>query len=474
MEKFTDRLLNIFVEQVNLIVKMPIHSQLFDDKLTDETRARLLGPHLAVRAVHDRLMDRLLRRPMDEAERKIILFFYDLNRRSEWSFNEQIGSVESIEPVESRIGERYTAFMTYVVEHGSLEMAVMALLPRLLTRRSVYVACIGLHVLTSLTGMDNRGFFDLVNIWADKLDWQGRQRMERIFSRAMMFEYGMNLYVCEGEAADYGFLDVGYARVLAVSGSDSGGGAGAQADIKTIQATGGYAASALAAVTVQNTVGVSSVYALDADLVVRQIEAVLTDIGADAVKIGMLSSATIVAAVARALRAFDARNIVLDPVMISTSGHRLIEDDAIEMLCRELCPMATLITPNIPEAEVLTGRTIATEQDVAEAGEMLGLRFGTSVLVKAGHLESGYQLTDYLFDINSRTLTAYRSERINTPNTHGTGCTLSSAIASYLAQGLPLAEAVAHAKAYLDRALQVGSFFTIGSGHGPVGHSLEI
>ncbi len=261
-----------------------------------------------------------------------------------------------------------------------------------------------------------------------------------------------------------------YHRVLTIAGSDSGGGAGIQADIKTISALGCYAASAITAITVQNTLGVEGVHAVPVPIVEGQIEAVLSDIGADAVKIGMLQSAEIVGCIARKIREHGIRNVVLDPVMVSTSGHRLIEEEAIDALCRELIPLARVITPNIPEAEILLGgQQLANQQSLPEAARQLAKRFGVSVLLKAGHLTEE-RLVDYFYDAELDEMSELPSVRIHTRNTHGTGCTMSSAFASLLAQGKSLKEAAAGAKDYINNAIIAGADYEIGHGHGPVDH----
>ena len=261
-----------------------------------------------------------------------------------------------------------------------------------------------------------------------------------------------------------------YSRVLTIAGSDSGGGAGIQADIKTISALGGYAASAITAITVQNTLGVSDVYPVPEDIVEAQTTAVLDDIGADAVKIGMLHSSAIVSRIASTLRRYSIHNIVLDPVMVSTSGHRLIEDSAVESLVTELIPLARVITPNIPEAEILLGGTILSNQtSLPEAAMALARKTGVSVLLKAGHLSED-KLVDYFYDAEQQTLVELPSYRINTMNTHGTGCTMSSALATLLAKGCSLQEAARGAKDYIDGAIRSGAQYEIGHGHGPVDH----
>ena len=270
-----------------------------------------------------------------------------------------------------------------------------------------------------------------------------------------------------------------YTRVLTIAGSDSGGGAGVQADIKTISALGCYAASAITAITVQNTLGVSAVHPVPTDIVEGQIRAVLDDIGADAVKIGMLQSSEITERIATILGKYAIRNIVLDPVMVSTSGHRLIEPEAVEALKSCLMPLARVITPNIPEAEILLGgRRISNQAGLPDAAFELSRLTGTSVLLKAGHLapdprsgEAGTMvLTDYFYDAEKDELIELPSGAVSTVNTHGTGCTMSSAFAAHLAKGCSLQDAARGAKAYIAGAIADGAAYEIGHGHGPVNH----
>ena len=260
-----------------------------------------------------------------------------------------------------------------------------------------------------------------------------------------------------------------YRRVLTIAGSDSGGGAGIQADIKAISAMGCFAASAITAVTVQNTVGVQAVHPMPLDILEGQIDCVLSDIGADAIKIGMLHSAEVVEVVARMLEKYGIRNVVLDPVMVSTSGHRLIEESAIEVITKRLVPLARVITPNIPEAEILSGRKIENEEDFPEVAKMLSFGNKVSVLLKAGHL-TGDDLVDYFYNAENGEVTLLPSKRVYTKNTHGTGCTLSSAFAAALARGEELSTASASAKKYIEQAIISGAEYTIGHGHGPVNH----
>ena len=260
-----------------------------------------------------------------------------------------------------------------------------------------------------------------------------------------------------------------YNRVLTIAGSDSGGGAGIQADIKAISAMGCYAASAITAVTVQNTIGVQAVHPIPLDILEGQIDAVLSDIGADAVKIGMLYSAEVVTLVARMIEKYGIRNLVLDPVMVSTSGHRLIEETAIEVIKEKLMPLTRVLTPNVPEAEMFIGRKISGEEDFPEVARELAEKYGISVFLKAGHL-TGDTLTDYFHNSEDGSTTLLPSKRVYTQNTHGTGCTLSSAIAAALAKGEDLSTAAKSAKSYLEQAIISGAEYEIGHGHGPVNH----
>ena len=261
-----------------------------------------------------------------------------------------------------------------------------------------------------------------------------------------------------------------YRKVLSIAGSDSGGGAGIQADIKTISACGCYAATAITAITVQNTLGVQAVHAVPTEILRGQIDAVLSDIGADAVKIGMLHSSEVVRLVREMLIRFKAGNIVLDPVMVSTSGHRLIEEDAIASLRTELLPLARVITPNIPEAEILLGgRKLSFQSELPDAARELAESSGASVLLKAGHL-SEEDLSDIFYDLEDGKCYSLTSKRIHTKNTHGTGCTMSSAFASMLAKGMSLPDAAKAAKDFINGAILSGKDYEIGHGFGPVNH----
>lgn len=261
-----------------------------------------------------------------------------------------------------------------------------------------------------------------------------------------------------------------YPRVLTIAGSDSGGGAGIQADIKTISANGCYAASAITAITVQNTLGVTGVHAVPVETIEQQIEAVISDIGVDAIKIGMMHSSEVVQGVSRQLDKFGVKNVVVDPVMVSTSGHRLIEEEAIASLMADLLPRARVITPNIPEAEILLGGVkLERQSELPEAARALAEKSNTSVLLKAGHLTED-KLVDIFYDVEDGKLYELPSVRVYTKNTHGTGCTMSSALASHLALGKSLPEAAAAAKQYINDAIVAGKDYEIGHGFGPVKH----
>lgn len=260
-----------------------------------------------------------------------------------------------------------------------------------------------------------------------------------------------------------------YNKVLTIAGSDSGGGAGIQADIKAISAMGCFASSAITAITAQNTLGVDAVHPVPLDILAAQIDAVLSDIGTDAIKIGMLHSAEVVSLVADKIEQYGITNVVLDPVMVSTSGHKLIEDNAIEIMKNRLIPLARVITPNIPEAEILSGYTITAQQEFPQIATLLSHNNSTSVLLKAGHL-NGDTLTDYFYNAEDGIMTLLPSKRVDTRNTHGTGCTLSSALAAALARGESLTEAAISAKRYIEQAIITGAKYDIGHGHGPVNH----
>jgi len=253
-------------------------------------------------------------------------------------------------------------------------------------------------------------------------------------------------------------------RVLIIAGSDSGGGAGVQADIKTVTALGGYAATAITAITVQNTLGVTGVHPIPLEIVAAQARAVLSDIGADAIKTGMLGDAAIVELVATLL---DEAKVpaVIDPVMIAKGGASLLAREAVAAVRAQLIPRASLLTPNAPEAEALTGIAVATTDDLRRAGEALLAAGARAVLMKGGHVP-GERVVDVLMTADGETV--FEGERIETRHTHGTGCTLASACATGLAQGLPLAAAVARAWDYVHEAMLRAPGF--GAGHGPLDH----
>ena len=260
-----------------------------------------------------------------------------------------------------------------------------------------------------------------------------------------------------------------YKVALSIAGSDPSGGAGLQADLKTFSACGCYGATAVVAVVDENTVGVTGVFPIPVDFVAGQIRSVLDDLGADAVKIGMLHSAELIIAVKDTLSGYDIRNIVLDPVMVATSGDPLLQADAVDTLKSVLVPYARVITPNIPEAEILLGEKISFQSELPECARRLSQNGNVSVLLKAGHL-SDEELTDVFYNAETGTLTELKSRRVNTQNTHGTGCTLSSAVASFLAQDFSLDDAVRNAKEYIAGAIEAGADYRIGHGHGPVHH----
>jgi len=255
---------------------------------------------------------------------------------------------------------------------------------------------------------------------------------------------------------------------LTVAGSDSGGGAGIQADLKTFAAWGVYGTSALTAITAQNSMAVTAVHEIPTEVIAAQIEAVMSDIGADAVKTGMLSSSAIVEVVANELRRHRVDRLVVDPVMVSKSGDSLLREEAVEALRTQLLPLALVVTPNIPEAEVLTGMTIASQEDMCRAAEMIAGLGARCVVVKGGHLAG--PATDLFYDgSHFQTFTA---PRIDTLNTHGTGCTFASAVAAGLAREMGVLDAVAQAKEYVTEAIRRS--FPIGQGHGALNHFFKL
>lgn len=256
-------------------------------------------------------------------------------------------------------------------------------------------------------------------------------------------------------------------KVLTIAGSDCSGGAGIQADIKTISAHGMYAMSVITALTAQNTKGVSGILDVSPEFVGKQLDAVFTDIRPDAVKIGMVSSPEIIHVIVNKLKEYHVKNIVVDPVMISTSGSKLLADEAVEALAAELFPLSDLITPNIPEAETLCALSIDCKEKMLQAAEFIYARFG-GVLIKGGHF-FGNAADDLLYI--EETPYWYHEERLDNPNTHGTGCTLSSAIACGLAAGLTLPDAVRQAKKYLTGAIRAN--LNLGKGRGPLNHMYQ-
>jgi hydroxymethylpyrimidine/phosphomethylpyrimidine kinase len=255
---------------------------------------------------------------------------------------------------------------------------------------------------------------------------------------------------------------------VTVAGSDSGGGAGIQADLKTFSALGVYGASVITALTAQNTKGVTAIHDVPAEFVAAQIDAVFSDLDVSAVKIGMVSQRGVIETIAAGLARWRQSRVVLDPVMIATSGDKLLAPDAVDVLRRVLMPLALVVTPNLPEAAALLDAPVAhTETAMREQGERLLALGARAVLIKGGHAD-GAESVDLL--IEPTAVTRLAADRIATANTHGTGCTLSSAVAAGLAKGLPLAEAVRAAKTYVTEALAAASRIKIGSGHGPVHH----
>lgn len=260
-----------------------------------------------------------------------------------------------------------------------------------------------------------------------------------------------------------------YPVVLSIAGSDCSAGAGIQADLKSAAACGAYCLTAITAVTAQNTQGVRGIEIVSDDMIRAQLNALTDDIAVDAVKLGMLPSAGAVELSAETIERWGCGSVVLDPVMVSTSGHMLVAPEVAQRIVERLLPLALLATPNIPEAEFISGERIVSEADFGKAArrfEALGCR---ALLLKGGHLKQA-ELTDTLFDFRTGETRKFTFPKTDTPNTHGTGCSLSSAIAALLAQGSPLTEAVERAEAYLHRALEAGAAYALGSGHGPIDH----
>ncbi len=255
---------------------------------------------------------------------------------------------------------------------------------------------------------------------------------------------------------------------LTIAGSDCSGGAGIQADIKTMTCNGVYAMSAVTALTAQNTTGVSGIMEVTPEFLGKQLDSIFSDIYPDAVKIGMVSSRELIEVIADKLKEYQAKNVVLDPVMVATSGARLISEDAIDALTGKLIPLANVVTPNIPEAEVLSGMKILSPEDMEKAAELISSRYDCAVLLKGGHKLN--DANDLLCSSDGKEW--YRGVRIDNPNTHGTGCTLSSAIAANLAKGFSMNEAVELAKKYISGAL--AAMLDLGKGSGPMNHMFAI
>ena len=255
---------------------------------------------------------------------------------------------------------------------------------------------------------------------------------------------------------------------LTIAGSDSSGGAGIQADIKTMTANGVFAMSAITALTAQNTTGVTDIFETTPHFLAEQLDAVFTDIYPDAVKIGMVSSAELIGTIADKLQEYSARHIVVDPVMVATSGSKLLRDDAVDALTARLLPMAEVLTPNIPEAEILSGMSIKNAADMEKAAQTISEKYGCAVLCKGGHQIN--DADDLLWRSDAGKW--FRGRRIDNPNTHGTGCTLSSAIASNLAKGYDLDTSVERAKAYISGAL--AAMLDLGHGSGPMDHMFAL
>ena len=260
-----------------------------------------------------------------------------------------------------------------------------------------------------------------------------------------------------------------YQRALTIAGSDSGGGAGIQADLKTFSALGCYGMSVITAITAQNTIAVTDIHPVPPECIALQIDAVLDDIGADVVKIGMLHSSQVISIVADRLSKYECGNIVLDPVMVAKSGDHLLMDEAVRTLKSRLLPMAAVVTPTLPEASVILGTEVTTQDQMGDACRELCRLGCRTVFLKGGHL-TGKTCVDVLFDGQTGTLLEFESVRIDTVNSHGTGCTISSAIAAFLARGFGMPEAVGKAKKFIDEALRTGARMKVGHGHGPVHH----
>ena len=257
--------------------------------------------------------------------------------------------------------------------------------------------------------------------------------------------------------------------VLSIAGSDSSGGAGIQADIKAISALGSFAASAITSVTAQNTQGVQAIHPVPIDVVKQQIVSVMDDLHPQAIKIGMVCDAEIARVIAEEIETYWPDHVVYDPVMVSTSGSKLMTDDTIDVIRKELIPRATVITPNLYEAAILFGQKLNGVEEMKVGAEKLAKMYGCSVLIKGGHLE-GKEMCDVLYDVKLQKIFLFSAPQVKSSNLHGTGCTLSSSIAAYLAQGKDLHEAIAAAKNYVTRAIEAAADMHIGHGYGPLWH----
>ncbi|MBT32492.1 MAG: bifunctional hydroxymethylpyrimidine kinase/phosphomethylpyrimidine kinase [Thalassobius sp.] len=264
-----------------------------------------------------------------------------------------------------------------------------------------------------------------------------------------------------------------YARVLTIAGSDSGGGAGIQADLKAMSACDGYGMSAITALTAQNTIGVRSIHSVPIQMIEDQVNAVIEDIGVDAVKTGMLHSSEIINTVAKLVKKFDLKHLIVDPVMVATSGDKLLQDKALDTLKKELIPLAELITPNLPEAEILLEDSISDSSSIENAAATLAQKYGVSVLLKGGHLEEN-EVIDVFYDVKKKTSSVFSASKIDSKNTHGTGCTLSSAIATFRARGFTLEDSVKNGIDYIRKAIAAGAEYELGNGSGPVKHFYQI
>ncbi len=260
-----------------------------------------------------------------------------------------------------------------------------------------------------------------------------------------------------------------YPCIVSIAGSDCSGGAGIQADIKTISALGGYAATVITALTAQNTMGVSGIYPVPSAFVTQQIQAVMEDICPSSIKIGMINQVEIVEAIAQAINQYHPQHVVLDPVMVSTSGCKLISDEAITAITRQLIPITEIITPNLSETEILTGIHAHNQETMCQAAKILLSQGCKAALIKGGHLE-GNRMCDLLLTQESETPYLFEAPKVESKNTHGTGCSLSSAIATFLALENPLPIAVEKAKEYVYQGIMAGKDVQIGNGHGPLNH----